>query len=128
MYQCSKLFVILFNDLRTLWPQWPKSTAMSSVYSLLPEEMCSYEYLLLTHHNFFSTFIVVFPTDRTTDFAFVIEHLLVKVLRTFFPLIRSHAICHYLLGLHIFLVDSHGKLLHVWNTFIINSRVYSKLC
>ena len=82
-------------------------------------------------HNkkfFYIYFPVVFPRDHTTDFAFVIEHLLVKALWTFSALIRSHTICPYPLGLHIPLVDSHCKPRHVWSTFIISSRPYSKLC
>lgn len=112
----------------TLWPPWPKPTAMSSL-SLVPQHRkktySSWISSTDTPEKFFHLyFLVVLPRDRTTDFAFVIKHLL----GTCFPPVRSRTICHHLLELHIFLVDNHHKLSRVWNTFIINSRPYSKLC
>ena len=63
-----------------LWPQRPKPTAVSCLSLLLDtgRKCIAHEFLLLTRqkNSFHLYFLVVFPRDCTTDFAFVFKHLL----------------------------------------------------
>lgn len=127
MYQCNRFFVILSDDLGPLATVAKAYSCESSWFLVTRGKCVVHEYLLLTQQIFFHIcFLVVFPRDHTTDFAFVIEHLLPNVLRTFFSLLRSHAICQYLLGLHISLVDRHCKICileHIYHKLKVSLKI-----
>lgn len=81
-HECASAAGSLWFYLMTwdLWSQWPKPMAVSLLCSLLPEENVWFINIFYWHNNFFVHIcFLVFPRDHTTDFAFVIEHLLAKV-------------------------------------------------